>query len=176
MSELTDARYLAELGFLEEIFHELGYPTNLIEKSKQVPYHTLVVKIEPDAKGRPMEMALTFYPVDEEDVPNSLLLQYYIQLPFNVDPQKMVETSVLLSLVNNKLVLGHFSLADNENKLQFRYVQALPNDTDITTKMISDVVVLVSFSPVLFSDVLENLANGQISLVEAQEKIEKKYQ
>ena len=174
MNEMQAARFLAELGFLEDIFAGLGYPTQLVEKTPAAPYDTLLVKLAPDARGRPVELALAFCPLNQAEAPNILLLQYAIELPFMVQPAKMLEMAVLLSLVNNRLALGHFSLADDDNKLQFRYVQTLPNDCDVTPKMIRGVAELATASLARFATTLEALAAGQITLGQAQQDVEQR--
>jgi len=79
------ARHLVELGFLQAILREMGLPAELLERSADVPYHTLLVDLEPDADGRPWQMAVNFYPADPELVQATLLLQYFIVVPVVLD-------------------------------------------------------------------------------------------
>jgi len=170
-----DARHLVELGHLEAIVTEMGYTAQLIEKSQQLPYHTLLVGLEPDAKGRPLQMALTFYPLGEDELENTLLLQYFIELPFDLDEKGLARTIELLPYINNKVVVGHFGVTDGQRKLHYRYVQALPLDKIITAKAVTDVIVLANYTPVLFGDVLEEIAEGKISIGQAKAKVDAKY-
>lgn len=173
--EQIHARHLVELGNLEAIVTEMGYTAQLVEKSRQLPYHTLLVGLEPDAKGRPMQMALTFYPLGEDELENTLLLQYFIELPFDVDEKGLARAIELLPYINNKVVVGHFGVTDGQDKLHYRYVQALPLDKIITAEAVTDVIVLANYTPVLFGDVLEELAEGKISIEQAKAKVDAKY-
>ena len=169
------ARHLVELGFLEDIFNDRGYTTHLVEKSNEIPYHTLLVNLEADAAGRSRQMALTFYPVSEEDVEYILLLQYFLEMPFDINPDQTGAIAELLSYVNVKVVLGHFGITEGKNKLHYRYVQALPNQDVVSKEAVSDVITLVTFTPLLFGDVLEAMAAGKISLESAKRQVDQKY-
>jgi hypothetical protein len=173
--EQIHARHLVELGQLEAIFTEMGYAAQLVEKSPQIPYHTLLVGLEPDEKGRPLQMALTFYPLGEDDLESTLLLQYFIELPFDLDEKGLARAVELLPHINNKAVVGHFGVTDGQNKLHYRYVQALPLYETVSQDAVVDIVVLASYTPVLFGDVLEDLAEGKISLEQARAKVDAKY-
>jgi hypothetical protein len=173
--EQIHARHLVELGQLEAIFTEMGFAAQLVEKSQQLPFHTLLVDLEPDAKGRPMQMALTFYPLGEDELENTLLLQYFVELPFDLDEKGLARAVELLPYINNKAVVGHFGVTDGQNKLHYRYVQALPLYETVSQEAVADVIVLASYTPVLFADVLEELAEGKISLEQARAKVDAKY-
>jgi hypothetical protein len=173
--EEIQARHLVELGFLEDIFNEKGYTTHLVEKSSEIPYHTLLVDLEADAAGRPRQMALTYYPVSEEDVDYILLLQYFLELPFDVKPAQTAAVAELLAYINSKVVLGHFGVTEGKAKLHYRYVQSLPKADVISREAVSDVITLVNFTPLLFGDVLEQLSIGKVSLESAKRQVDKKY-
>lgn len=171
MDELVQARHLVELGYLEEIFKALGYrDVQLLEKSDDIPYHTLFVALEPDAKGRAKQMALTFYPVAEFE--DTLLLQYFIPLPFKAEPKQLPQLYTLLPELNSKLVLGHFGFSSGEGTLHLRYVQALNASDLLTQERVADVITLVTFSTVLFEGVLEDLVTGKLSVAQALAKLD----
>ncbi len=168
--ELTNAQHTAELGFLEDIFVALGYESvHLFERSDQVSLPTLAVGLEPDAKGRGKNLALAFYPVPEFDDTN--FLQYYIELPFEVDEGAQTRVLPLLPYINQRLVLGHFGITDGEQHLHYRYVQALPSLDVITEDEVKDVIAIVEYSPVLFEEILEQAATGTLSLDEARRMV-----
>lgn len=173
--EQIHARHLVELGFLEDIFTDLGYTAQLIKRSPQIPYHVLLVGLEPDSHGRPLHLSLTFYPVGEDDIENSLLLQYFIELPLDLDAEGLARVKELLPEINNKIVLGHLGITDGQNKLHYRYVQVLPADRVVSKEAVSDVVILLSYTPMLFDEILEDLAIGNISVMDARSKFEAKY-
>jgi hypothetical protein len=162
-----------ELGFLEEILDELGYSTQLVEKSAGLPYHTLLVALEPDAQERPRQLALNYYPVDEDQVEYSLLLQYYIALPITFDEAGLGRVRAWLPEINNQMVLGHFGITDEQKQVHYRYVQALPRDEVVTTEAVADVLTLVTYSPVLFASALEDLAAGKLTIEQARKQVKK---
>jgi hypothetical protein len=174
MDEIT-ARHLVELGFLEDIFTEKGYTAHLVARSSQIPYHTLLVDLDPDAAGRPRQLALTFYPVSEDDVEYILLLQYFLELPFDLRPSQLGPAAELLAYINTRVVLGHFGITEGKPRLHYRYVQALPKTDAVSKEAVSDVFVLVSFTPLLFGEVLEQFSTGKISLENAKRLVDQKY-
>jgi hypothetical protein len=166
--EEMHARHLVELGFVEAIVHDLGLKAQLMERSEQVPYHTLLVDLEPDAQERPRQMALSFYPVSADQVEHSLLLQYYIVLPVTLEGDGLARVRAWLPEINNKVVLGHFGITDDQHQLHYRYVQALPADELIEADTLQDVITLTGYTPLLFQNSLEDLAAGDITLEQAR--------
>ena len=163
------ARHLAELGFLQDIVRDMGLSAQLVERSEQVPYHTLLVDLEPDAEERPRQMVVNFYPADLELVPDTLLLQYFIVMPLNIDHAGADRLREWLPEVNNQVVLGHFSLSTGQpQQLHFRYVQALPSDKVISAQAVTDVITLVGYTPLLYQNSLEALAEGDITIERAR--------
>jgi hypothetical protein len=166
------ARHLAELGFLAEVVRDQGLNATLIERSEQVPFHTLLEDLEPDAEERPRQMALNFYPADPELVRDTLLLQYFLVLPVKVSEAAAGRLREWLPEVNNQVVLGHFSLSgDQPPQLTYRYVQALPADNVIGPEAVNDVMTLVSFTPLLYQNALEALADGDMTLAQARASV-----
>ena len=163
------ARHLVELGFLQDIVRDMGLTAQLLERSEQAPYHTLLVDLEPDAEERPRQMAVNFYPADPELVRDSLLLQYFIVLPVKLDEAGAGRVRAWLPEVNNQVVVGHFSLSIGQPpQLHFRYVQALPSAEVISAEAVSDVITLVGYTPLLYQNALEDLAAGDITIEKAR--------
>ena len=170
-----DARHWVELGYLENVLNQLGYPTQLVEKSAQIPYHALIIGLETDAQEASRQLVTTFYPVGEETVEHVLLLQYFIELPFVVKESLMPRLIELLPYLNNKVVLGHFGITEGKNVLHYRYVQTLPREKSITRETVIDALTLVSYTPELFSEVLEALGAGELSVAQARAHIDAIY-
>jgi hypothetical protein len=171
--EMMNAQHTAELGFLEDIFVALGYDSvQLFERSAEVSLPTLAVALEPDAKGRGKNLALAFYPVAEFEDTN--FLQYYIELPFEVDQEGQGRVLPLLPYINQRLVIGHFGITDGEPHFHYRYVQALPSLDMITEDEVKDVIAIVEYSPVLFEEILEQTAAGALSIEQARRMVEQR--
>jgi hypothetical protein len=170
-----DAQHQVELGYLEHILNDLGFPTQLVEKSPQIPYHALIIGVDDDVEGRQRQLIATFYPLDEETVEHVLLLQYFTELPFAVKESAMPSLIALLPYLNNKVVLGHFGVTEGKQTIHYRYVQTLPKDKSVTRESVIDAVRLVSYTPLLFEEVLEALASGELSLAQARAQIDAIY-
>ncbi len=163
------ARHLVELGFIENVVNQMGYSsTELIEASKDLPYHTLLVNLEPDSQGRQRQMTLTFYPIDIEEFGNTLLLQYFTELPFAVKTGVMDEINKFFIYLNNKTVVGHFGITQGQNKLNHRYVQTLPSEDVISEGVVADTLMLFNYTSMLFGSLVEAVASGEMSASEAQ--------
>jgi hypothetical protein len=165
------ARHLAELGFLQDALEELGLSCSLVERSREVPLSTLMVNIEGGTAERPRQLALSFYPTEPGQFENTLLLQYFLPLPTTFDPEGADRIRQVLPEINNRLVLGHFSITSGEPQLHYRYVQPLPADEMVNSDVIKDVLVILTFTPILFADLLEATASGRLTVAEAQERI-----
>jgi hypothetical protein len=155
------ARHLVELGYLEAIIQEMGYATQLIESSDTVPYHTLLARLDPDGKGRPREMACTFYPLSEEESANVLLLQYFLELPFEIAPGAIAEVNGLLVELNNQSVLGHFGITAGTQKVHHRFVQTLAQSSFIDEAATSDIVNLLNYTSLMLGESIEAVATRQ---------------
>ena len=159
-----NARHLAELRNLEAIFKELDFHTQFVAKSSQVPNHALITRVVGREGQKPLEMVLTFYPVEPNTVEHALLLQYYIELPYTLDDESLDHFYQLLPALNSKSVLGHFGLDTDRRKLHYRYVQTLPMNRPITKTSVIDAIILVAYTPVHFSATLAALVNKVIDL------------
>ncbi|MBN1136785.1 MAG: hypothetical protein JXM73_09365 [Anaerolineae bacterium] len=171
---LAPAHYDAELGFLEDVFREMGYDrVQLYERSEELPYSLLAVGLDPDSAGREQTLAVTFYPTEELE--STMLLQYYVQLPFRLDAAGLQRVTGLLPYLNRRLVVGHLGIDEDAGAVHYRYVQALQVDELITRERIADVVAMVSFSPHLFGEIVEKVGSGAISLEEARAEVDAQY-
>jgi hypothetical protein len=170
--DLTQARHLVELGYLENIANELGMPTQLIERGPEMPYHTLLVDLDPEAaENNKLHMAVTFYPVADDQLDETLLLQYYIALPATFAEGGLDRVREWLPELNNKTALGHFGLTDDHSQLHFRYVQALSLAGGITREAVGEVLVLVAYTPAVFAGPLAGLAAGTLTLEAARAQV-----
>jgi hypothetical protein len=167
----NEAVHLAHLRTLEALLAGQGYTTQLLEKSARIPYHILVTRLPQPGAQPPLELALSFYPVDAGEVKHSLLLQYYSELPLALDAAGLRLVRELLPALNGKTVLGHFGVVEGRHALNYRYVQALLADAPITYPAIADVLLLVGYTPALFLELLDSVARGRILPDEARAQL-----
>ncbi len=166
-------RHLVELGFLQAIVTDLGLKTQLVERSADFPYHTLLVTLDPAATPTtaPLQLAVTFYPVADDQLSDTLLLQYFIALPLTVVGDGLTAVREWLPEINNQTAVGHFSLTSDHQQLHFRYVQALPAATGITRAAVGEVLLLVAYTPTLFAPPLAAVAAGALTLAQARAQV-----
>jgi hypothetical protein len=154
------ARHLVELGYLEAIAQDMGYAAHLIEASDTVAYHTLLVQLEPDWKQRQRELTCTFYPLDEEETPSILLLQYFLEMPFEIANGAEQKVNALLMEINNKSVLGHFGISTGANKVHHRYIQTFAESQLIDEAAVADVVMMFNYTSLIFGESIEATATS----------------
>jgi hypothetical protein len=154
------ARHLVELGYLEAIVQDMGYAANLIEASDTVAYHTLLVQLEPDWNQRSRELACTFYPLAEEEAPSILLLQYFLEMPFEIAAGAEQKVNALLMEINNKTVLGHFGVTAATRKVHHRYIQTFAESHLLNEEAIADVVTLFNYTSLMFGEAIEAAATN----------------
>ena len=167
MTQIIETRNLVMLGYLEEIFTDLGYAgAQVIEQSAELSIPSLLVPLATDKKGRARFISLMFYPAPELE--DTLLLQYYVEMPFLAEKASLPALYTLLPVLNHRAVVGYFGLGAGD-KPYYRYVQALRADQRITKDHVSDVIALIVTTTDLLQDVLDDVASGSSS-VEAGSK------
>jgi len=180
MDEATlHAAQRRDLGFLGDAVTELGYDARIIERSPEMPYNTLLVDLPPTDDGEaPYQLAMTFYPIADEEFAGTLFLQYFIALP--ITPSAATRAGVLevAADINNRLVLGSVGLTQGDpaaggglGQAHFRYVQALPAKEPITSERVGDVLLLVAYSIRLFDSALAAVASGSLAVEAAKAQV-----
>jgi hypothetical protein len=176
MDEMVQAEQRAALGLIADVVAQLGYDRRIIERAADVPYDTLLVDVPPTtAAEAPYQLALTFYPVADDELADTLLLQYYIALPITPTPATRGAVLELASDINNQLVLGHVGLTAGVAQVHFRYVQALSADRAPAAADLSSVLLLVAYSLRLFDSAIRGVADGSLTLDEARKAIAAAY-
>jgi hypothetical protein len=170
-SQQAGAPWAALLQTLGEILMALGYPAHLVAQSSRIPHPVLLTRLPlPDGRAA-LEMALSFYPVDRNQIKHTHLLHYYCELPLKTDAAGVEHVTLLLPDLNAKTVLGHFSVTPGRPVVTYRYVQALPAACPLTQSSVADVVLLVGYTPALFIDLLERVGDGRCTVHAARAQL-----
>ena len=164
----------ADLYSVKKIADEFGYKTELFEQSKGIAYPVLSVISGKDKYKNPVQLTFMFYPIDKE-MPNSNLLQVFTQMGFEIEDGEASGFHAVLPIINNRLPIGHFSLLEGINKVQFRYVHTFPKMEALQKDNVNDIIVMSNYIVVLFAEVLFELANGKLLVHEAIAKVNKIY-
>lgn len=162
VSDLIKARHEAELGVMEGALNEHGHDTRLLEASDQVPLPTLLVALGADDENRERTLGVSIMPFDEDAFDATDLIQFYVQLPFEVPTDRRADIGAAATEVNAALAVGHFALRGTE--LYYRYVLATPNNAVVDGDMLTELVSLIAFHQEHFGDYFEGVLEGQIDL------------
>jgi hypothetical protein len=170
MMNMIDNGYVQNLSDLKETLEELELTATLYPQSDEIAMDILSVQLDTDEKGRENFITLTLYPLSE-DLSGSTFLQIFSQFPYKVVPKGVKTLAHLFLPITNKIPLGHFGLDDAQTSVIFKYVLALPLGYKATAPYLNDVMNMCVFVGVLFRDLLEAMAEGELSSEEALEEL-----
>ncbi|CAI6081359.1 YbjN domain-containing protein [Cohnella sp. JJ-181] len=155
------ARDLAELGFLEHSLKEAGLPCRLIEPTEGVPIPALLAATDAGDDGRERYLTFTFVPLADEDIGDIRLLQLYTVVSPSVPAVHRAELAELLTAVNSRIPLGHFSL-NEAGELYFRYVWAVSAKHRLPDPETLHVADLFLMTLGMFGPKVSDVADGRI--------------
>jgi hypothetical protein len=170
ISDLANAKYTAELSFLEGYLENLGFESELMERSDTVPMPILVSSIGGDTAGRPRLLNFLFVPIDEEHLDVLQLLQIHTLFPFDLHPDYVAETEKLLAVINQKLGMGAVGI-DEQNDIFYKYIFAKARFQPLDEGLIIETVQLFIFLMEQFSSLIEGVATGQMALTAVLEAL-----
>jgi hypothetical protein len=171
LSELTNAKYTAELSFLEGYLAQLGFESDLLERSETVPMPILITSIGGDEAGRPRLLHFLFVPIEEEHLQTVQLLQIHTLFPYEIQPDTLPETEKLLGYINQKLGMGSVGV-DEQNSIYYKYIFAKARYQPLDEPLIVETVQLFIFLMERFSGVIEDVVTGQRDLSAAIEMLQ----
>lgn len=162
MDELTQLDHVAQLGTLQEALNARGIENQLIEPNDQLPVTTLMIDVGPDDKERPRVLAASIMPLDDDGLEHTQLVQFYAQMPFEIDDDNLGVVQKACAIVNPSLAVGHFGT--QHGQLFFRYVMAMSNDRTFQPDMTIELIALLAFHQEHFGDFFEGLVEDEITL------------
>lgn len=98
----------------------------------------------------------------EDDGYDCVVLQFFIQLPYEIEGDNELEALRIANLLNRALPLGHVSVAEPERAFCLSYQLAL-EDRDIAPDLLAEVVSLLGFALATYGPTLEGAARGAIN-------------
>ena len=169
--EETHARNLVELDYLKQYIDELGWESNLVERSSEIPINVLLARIEKDFKGRDRAINFTYIPTSDEDLESINLLQLYTSVPCDLDVKFRGDVEKLLLAINGTLAIGHFNIKPN-NEIFFRYVYVTSKAELINQETITETVLLFVYVQDMFAELIDDVASGQKNFQMALQELE----
>lgn len=166
ISNLTNAKHTAELSFLSGYLAELGFESELVERSDNLPMPILISSIGGDAADRPRLLHFLFVPIEEDHLEILQLLQIHSLFPYEVGSDYLVATEKLLSVINQKLGMGYVGI-DEQDSIYYKYLFAKARYQPLDRALIVETVQLFIFLMERFSGLIEGVATGQQDLAAA---------
>ncbi|WP_217594364.1 YbjN domain-containing protein [Cohnella sp. GbtcB17] len=166
MDNYTNARDLAELGFLQQALEEAGLPCRLLEPTEDIPIPALLAAPDADEDNGERYLTFTFVPLDDEDIGDIRLLQIYTVVAPAVASDARAGLAELLMTVNSRLPLGHFGLND-AGELYYRYVWAVGAAHKLPQPDALHVIDLFLMTLGMFGRTVGDVASGNRSAAEA---------
>ena len=111
---------LKRLKYLSNKFAEFSIRSLVLEKNHLLDMSTLVVSAEEDYKGREQIVNLAYLLNHSEEEANVMLLQFYTELPVELEATQIPLVEALVSFINTRMPMGHFGFQNC--KLHYRYV------------------------------------------------------
>jgi hypothetical protein len=165
-SEQVDAMHLVELGFIQAALVDAGMQAELIEKSEEIPLHVLLASLGKDRDNKDRFVNFSYIPIADDELDYIRLLQLFSVIPSDLNSKHLEQVSTLINNLNGQVPIGHFNIKE-DGEINFRYVHCVPSDESIVADVILEVLNLFNFSLSLFTERIEDVANGKVSLKEA---------
>jgi len=160
-AELT-ARHEAQLTIMAAALRHEGREMRLVEANDDNPVPTLLVALGADEEARDRTLAMSLMPFGDEGLAATDLLQFYVQLPFDLTADTRTDVMAATADVNAAMAVGHFAVRKSE--LFYRYVMATPNNGTVDDELLVELVNLIDFHQEHFGDYLEGVATGEIAV------------
>lgn len=170
-SPVTIAKMSAELELMSNALQSQGLSTQVLEAGDEIPLPTLLVALDEDELGRERTLGVSVMPFDEDGLEATDLIQFYVQLPYELVDATRTDLLAATAIVNASTAIGHFAVRGDE--LFYRYVLATPNDRVLDDGVLLEVVRLVAFHQEHFGDYLEGVISGDIALQVLSEVMER---
>jgi hypothetical protein len=160
---LTSEKHRAELDRFSELLSHEAYQTQLAPAAGDVPYDTLLVRIESfEKENRLWTLELSYLPGLEDELDDVSILQCYVTLSNQTSEDNRAGLERLIVKLNAKLPIGGFGLLDNPSVLFFRHNALLPNDNPAASyRIVHELVPMTSYLLGTFSEPLIKITSGE---------------
>ena len=159
---LTSEKHRIELERFGELLSQEAYQVQLVPAAGDVPYDTLLVKLEL------WWLELSYVPGLEEELDDVSILQCYVALSEHTAEENRVGLERLIVKLSAKLPIGSFGLLDNPRVLFFKHNSMLPNDNHVASfQIVHELVAMTGYLIGTFSAPLIAIATGDKTLAEA---------
>jgi hypothetical protein len=147
---LTSEKHRVELEQFAELLSQEAYEVQLVPAAGNVPYDTLMVKLELfEKEPRVWWLELSFLPGLEDELDDVSILQCFVALSEQTADEKLIVK------VNANLPIGSFGLLDDPGILFFKHNALLPNDNQVASfQIVHELVAMTGYLIEVFSEQL----------------------
>jgi hypothetical protein len=147
---LTSEKHRVELEQFAELLSQEAYEVQLVPAAGNVPYDTLMVKLELfEKEPRVWWLELSFLPGLEDELDDVSILQCFVALSEQTADEKLIVK------VNANLPIGSFGLLDDPGILFFKHNALLPNDNQAASfQIVHELVAMTGYLIEVFSEQL----------------------
>jgi hypothetical protein len=160
---LTSQKHRSDLDRFSDLLSQEAYQTQLAPAAGDVPYDTLLVRIESfEKENRLWTLELSYLPGLEDELDDVSILQCYVALSDQTSEDNRTGLERLILKINAKLPIGNFGLLDNPSVLFFKHNAFLPNDNPVVSyRIVRELVPMTSYLLGTFSAPLIKIATGE---------------
>jgi hypothetical protein len=153
---LTSEKHRVELEQFAELLSQEAYQVQLVPAAGDVPYDTLMVKLELFEKEyRVWWLELSFLPGLEDELDDVSILQCFVALSEQTADENRAGLDRLIVKVNANLPIGSFGLLDDSGILFFKHNALLPNDNQVAGfQIVHELVAMTGYLIEVFSEQL----------------------
>ena len=166
---LTSEKHRAKLERFSELLLQEAYQTELVPAGGDVPYDTLLVRIESfEKENRVWTLELSYLAGLEDELDEVGILQCYVTLSDHISEEHRAALERLLVKLNATLPIGSFGVLENPRVVFFKHNAMLPNDSPtVSYQIVREIVPMTSYLISRFSGALLKIASGEAIVEEA---------
>ena len=150
--------YMA-LTVLADILQKQGFQTQLFAQSDEIEIDTLIAAVTPEAAEADRFINFAFLPVNDSELKEIKMLQFYYAYPYKVDPRLRNDVSILLADFNNAIPIGSLGIDESETVF-YRYVHILEKHKMLPEAPTRELVSLFLYVTGLFDDQIRAASEG----------------
>ncbi|GAU77501.1 hypothetical protein [Fusibacter sp. 3D3] len=153
---------LQKIQYLHEKFAEIEVKSKVLERSPQLDMSTLLVSAGKDYTGREQRINLAYLLELSEEETNIMLLQFFTELPTELDAAQIPLIETIVSFINTRMPIGHFGIQNN--KMHYRYVMVDTKDSvDHAMQTIETFFMYLDILDI-FQESVESVISGSMTL------------
>lgn len=158
------------------LFDEMGFATNIVSPSEDVPFHSLIVRFTGMGEADFLDFQLAFLPntTQQPEAENPLILQTFVELYPHVLPAHMAELRWLTMKLNLSLPVGFFGVYEEAQLLYFKHNSFVDKRVDwaIHAEWLDKQTGAILHLFSLFLVPLLQVAQGELSAQEVAQALE----